>query len=162
MKFGGTNPWQFDFEAERDLFQSYIKKVLGDDFNTPKSSHSQALEANHDEFPSSGKAGGKQVRFSSGLPPTRQSRFGSDNEGRSLQTASLDRKMLQKGSASGNGFRRRQVSRLMSLQHGSHESGQTKDSVENGSVPTARRQSEPVTSSNVTTIGDIMLRYSCA
>ena len=146
-KFGGNNTWQFDYETERDVMLSYVKKVLDEDAS--EVSEGGAVSG-----------GGKHVRFSSGLPPTRQSRFGADNEGTDLQTASLDRRMLQKGSAAGNGFRRRQVSRLMSLQSppkGAQESGMI-EGVGNGSLPALRRQSEPVSSTSVTTIGNIMLR----
>ena len=61
-----------------------------------------------------------QVRFSSNLPPTRQSRFGP-NDGERVQFHSPNNATLAKGSVAETGFRRRQVSKLMNLQTDPHQ-----------------------------------------
>ncbi len=97
------------------------------------------------------------MSFSGGLPPSRQSRYGDDEE---VRPVSPDQRILQGGS--GRGFRRRQVSRLMSLQDNKKFSP-LDDSAEsviasNGSLPILRRHSADPGAMSVATIGDVMLR----
>ncbi len=96
------------------------------------------------------------MSFSGGLPPTRQSRYGDDEEVRSV---SPDQRLLQGGS--GRSFRRRQVSRLMSLQENKKPSllDNAESASLNGSLPVLRRYSADPGTVGVTTIGDVMLRY---
>ncbi len=72
---------------------------------------------------------------------------------------SPDQRLLQGGS--GRGFRRRQVSRLMSLQDGKRSSitdeGAESASL-NGRLPVARRHSTDPRNVGVATMGDVMLR----
>lgn len=71
---------------------------------------------------------------------------------------SPDQRLLQGGS--GRSFRRRQVSRLMSLQEGKKSSLLEDDesAFMNGSLPILRRHSADPGTVGVATIGDVMLR----
>jgi len=112
----------------------------------------------HDEESDEGeKQASKQVRFSSGLPPTRQSRYGPEDGEEGPEFSSLptlhqqnpDQSVLRKGSASSTGFRRRQVSRLMSLQEpvGHSES--------NGRISTSRQSA----ADKAFVMGGLQIRY---
>ena len=53
------------------------------------------------------------MRFAGGQPPSRQSRYGNDEDS---DISKYKDKALLKGSSISAGYRRRQVNRLMSLQ----------------------------------------------
>ena len=55
-----------------------------------------------------------KVRFAPGQPPSRQSRYGSQ-EDVDMPTRSVD-SQIRKGTAASPGYRRRQVNKLMSSQ----------------------------------------------
>lgn len=111
-----------------------------------------------------------QVRFSSNLPPTRQSRFGPEDEEDQQKMVSPENQQLLRGSAASHGFRsihtlllcvpvhtlanvnshycrRRQIHRLMSLQTDTR--GQRSPGKNEG-----RRLSDPLTP-----FTHILLRY---
>lgn len=101
------------------------------------------------------ESGVKQVRFSANMPSTRQSRFGTDEENSISSVSSVDQSVLRKGSATSAGFRRRQVTRLMSLQD---SSPREKERERHGSlpvIPNVDRQFE----GGVVTVGDVIIRW---
>lgn len=150
VRFGGTDPWEFDFDVEKKVMLKLLRDACKDGDRKLVNWDEVELsedEAFHDEDSDEGEryplSNGKQVRFSSGLPPTRQSRYGPENGEEGIEFSSLpnirqDQSMLRKGSASSSGFRKRQVSRLMSLQE--YPQGHSADSrEENGRVPVGRQ-----------------------
>ena len=97
----------------------------------------------------------KQVRFSSTSPPSRQSRYGGDEEDAySSLGGGNDQSLLKKGSATSQGFRRRQVTRLMSLQ----ESPEKEPKERNGSLPVLGLNREFESTEPGVPVGDIILR----
>ncbi len=121
-KFGGNDPWEFDFDVEKKAMLKLLREATRDSnrqiANRDEIELSETEEFHDEESDENGRGSSKQVRFSSGLPPTRQSRFGPENGEEGVEFSSLppDQSVLRRGSASSTGFRRRQVSRLMSLQ----------------------------------------------
>ena len=104
----------------------------------------------------------KQVRFSNSLPPSSQSRFGDVNgEDENISYNSLggpDQSLLKKGSATSLGFRRRQVTRLMSLQESPPpRAEQGRERQRNGSLPANNLEQEFSDASGVA-VGDVILR----
>ncbi|MCG8625224.1 MAG: hypothetical protein MJE68_24905, partial [Proteobacteria bacterium] len=97
-KYGGYDQWQFNFEVEHEKMMQLIDSyhdVAADDGDDPQDEGlgdddrltPVAEEEDDEEMIGGGggrreRGGGgrKQVRFSSGLPPTRQSRFGRQDE----------------------------------------------------------------------------------
>ena len=62
------------------------------------------------------------MRFAAGLPPTRQSRFGGEEEESVYRPCSPKEAQLLRGSAISPNYRRRQVNRLMNMQQSSVDS----------------------------------------
>ena len=91
----------------------------------------------------------KQVRFSPSIPPSRQSRYGPDDDESFVSIGGPDQSLLKTGSMSS--VRRRQVSRLMSLQETPREM-ESIGAQRNGSVPNLESTMETVS------VGDILLR----
>ena len=127
VKFGGNDPWEFDFDVEKKEMLKQLRNACKDTNKQLANVDVELSDAEefHDEESDEGeKQASKQVRFSSGLPPTRQSRYGPEDVEEGPEFSSLpslrhqnpDQSVLRKGSASSTGFRRRQVHRLMSLQ----------------------------------------------
>ena len=105
----------------------------------------------------------KQVRFSTNIPPSRQSRYGTEEEAsiNSLRS-SAEQSMLKKGTASSSGFRRRQVTRLMNSQENPREKeggGGGRERERNGVISSLDRSTDPP--GVMATIGDILVRYVC-
>lgn len=172
-KFGGNDPWEFNYEVEREIMLEMIRKI-------PKNTQSQsaveklvegsddglseeeALADEEEEDRISGDddvsrstSSSKQVRFSSGLPPSRQSRFGPEEDEEASSMYSMpphtDQTVLRRGSATTSGFRRRQVSRLMSLQE--TPQGRLPMKAMNGSVPVSRHSLD-----KTKVVGGVVLR----
>ena len=99
----------------------------------------------------------KQVRFSSSIPPSRQSQYGAEDEENSFG-GGQDQAVLRKGSATSTGFRRRQVTRLMSLQEDPRDKTPSLERERNGSLPINILE-RPGTSGGVVTVGDVTVRY---
>ena len=178
-KFGGNDTWEFDYVVEKERMYNLAlsanskqdEKETNDDLF-----QDDLLEEEEGESIQSKQAEGergRQVRFSAGLPPTRQSRFGPDDDVLETRSTSPEQQLLQKGSATSRGFRRRQVSRLMSLQDNKGQRSGTgiqrtvslmEDEGEepgtmNGGSPSIRRHSaDPSLRSSVATLGSVMLR----
>ena len=162
VKFGGSDPWEFDYDVEKKVMLKLMRdnckdsdKQLVNWDEVELSDTEEFHEEESDEGDRQASTNGKQVRFSSGLPPTRQSRYGPEDGEEGMEYSSLpslrhDQSVLRKGSASSSGFRRRQVSRLMSLQEPSH--GHTADREANGSVPGNRQTDKPLL------VGGVQLR----
>lgn len=186
-KFGGNDPWEYVYEVEKKIMLKQIREVAGE--TQPKATPAvtnhdhwsddddmrDILEEDETEDQDGDSGDGaqsvpsigpeeeslKQVRFSSGLPPSRQSRYGADDEEfYSISVASPEQASLKKGSATASGFRRRQVTKLMSLQE-SPRGGipATRDKEMNGSLPVSRSPRRSVDmAEGVTTVGDVLLR----
>ena len=180
VKFGGNDTWEFDYAVEKERLHNLALSA----FNKKKEKETNddlfqddILEEEEGESIQSQQAEeerGRQVRFSAGLPPTRQSRFGHDDDILEARSTSPEQQLLQKGSATSRGFRRRQVSRLMSLQESKDRRSGTgiqravtlmEDEGEepgamNGTPPSIRRHSaDPSLSGSVATLGSVMLRF---
>lgn len=179
-KFGGTDTWEFDYVVEKERIKNLAlsadcTRVKAEVTNNDELFPEDTIEDKSESFPGeqSVQQGGRQVRFSGGLPPTRQSRFGHDDEVVKTRPISPQQQVLQAGSATSHGFRRRQVSRLMSLQ----ETKDHKSKVEHSkslmdedeeeyssvtrSLPSQQSHMvDPSPDDSVATIGVVMLRYT--
>lgn len=100
VQFGGDDPYVYDFDSEYETLRSECEEVWERD---PLTSYEDEEEESL-----------KQVRFAPHQPPSRQSRYGSEEEDCDRRQ-SLDNQLM-KGSAISPGYRRRQVHRLISSQ----------------------------------------------
>lgn len=173
-KFGGLDTWEYVYEVERADMLKLIQEAeerkgaqseSGDDDTTglPQEEASavsdDAVKYDSDGAWSQEDVGAegnvKQVRFSSTSPPSRQSRYGGDEEENYSSIGGSDQSLLKKGSATSLGFRRRQVTRLMSLQ----ESPQEKEPRErNGSLPALGLEQQFESTEPEVSVGDVILR----
>lgn len=165
-KYGGSDTWEFVYEVERKNMLGLLEQAesqigaRSDDL-AKGSPHDEAVSEVSEGVGWSQDESVKQVRFSSNVPPTRQSRYGSDDEESFGNNVSgSDQSLLKKGSATALGFRRRQVTRLMSLQEqGSHDkepeveaTGRETRSLNGSILSTAELDSSTVA------VGDVILR----
>lgn len=176
-KFGGLDTWDYVYEVEREAMLKLLQEAeerkgaqseSGED-DTTELPQEEALAVSDDavKYDSEGASGTglsqeeegnvKQVRFSSTSPPSRQSRFGGDEEDSYCSVGGSDQSLLKKGSATSLGFRRRQVTRLMTLQ----ESSQEKEPREsNGSLPAVLGMEQQLESTEPgVSVGDVILRW---
>ena len=77
-----------------------------------------------------------QVRFAPGLPPTHQSRYGSEEEESLYRPRSPKEAQLLRGSAVSPNYRRRQVNRLINMQQTSLEQRNSPSQSPNHSLDT--------------------------
>ena len=167
-KFGGDDQWEFDYDVEKVEMLRLLREHGITDENEMKDIPDEVEENSYIQgaVETGGASGGqasegslKQVRFSSGLPPTRQSRYGNDDKDPYASLSNSEQSILNKGSAISSGFRRRQVSRLMSLQETPQEKGLFEVS-ESLPVGSPRRHSVPLEVESMA-VGDVMLRWVC-
>ncbi len=175
MRYGGTDPWEFDHEVEKEEMLRMIREVQGEtQLGAPPEDDTMDIPGQETGLEGPGSNGSaahhngangtmddgslKHVRFSSSIPPSRQSRYGTESEQNSFSsTGSPDQAALKKGSVTTTGFRRRQVTRLMSLQEEPRDSSPALE--RNGSLPINILE-RPGTAGGggVVTVGDVTVR----
>jgi hypothetical protein len=168
-KYGGQDTWEYVYEVERESMLKLLREAEERQGAQPESTGEDKIDLPHDEArpvnddaisegaydsqEDSGVEGNvKQVRFSPSSPPSRQSRYGGDEEDVYSSIVGSDQSLL-KGSATSHSFRRRQVTRLMSLQE-SPEKEELKE--RNRSALGIDRQFEAVEPG--VSVGNIILR----
>ena len=166
-KFGGNDPWVFNYDTEKaamtDLYQRSVMIAERDERPAGEADNvimSEEAVEDVDQSPVDvnepvgvSRDNSKQVRFSSGLPPTRQSRFGPDDCGSDTvygSSQSPDQAKLRRGSAPNFGFRRRQVSRLINLQEPPQSRWLPRET--NGELPISQQSFD-----NATVVGGALL-----
>lgn len=184
-KFGGLDTWEYVYEVERENLLKLLQQVnertgaqpearqpeAGVD-NMTALPEEEALAVSDDavKYDSDGDTGWsqeevgadgsvKQVRFSSNTPPSRQSRYGNDEEDSYGSIGGSDQSLLKKGSATSLGFRRRQVTRLMSLQESPQEPKEPRE--RNGSLPAGSLERQYESTGPGVAVGDVILRWVC-
>lgn len=176
-KFGGNDPWEFVYEVEKANMLKMMREVLDETQSEAGSEEGGSdevkdipgeeglevggEESQEEELGSEGSV--KQVRFSSNMPPVRNSRYADDEENvYNTPPAGSAQSVLRKGSATSSGFRKRQVTRLMSLQEDTRE----KEGVERissrergASLPVGSLQRQFESMEGGVAVGDVLLRY---
>lgn len=178
-KFGGLDTWEFVYEVEneemlkliresertgaREIAEDSMKELpqeapLAASSDTIKYDSDGACDTAWSQEDMGADENVKQVRFSANTPPSRQSRHGGDEEDAYSSIGGSDHSLLKKGSATSLGYRRRQVTRLMSLQENPREK-EVPMRERNGSLPTESLEREFESTGPGVAVGDIVLRW---
>lgn len=146
---------------EKDSIQKLL--LQADDYGRAGDENREDKRMASDDFAQNGSKAGwgqdealdgsmKQVRFSPSMPPSRQSRYGPDDD-EYTSIGGSDQSLLTGSTSS---FRRRQVSRLMSLQETPREM-ESVGSQRNDSVSNLESVVEALV--EAVAVGDVLLRW---
>lgn len=176
-KFGGLDTWEYVYEVERENLLKLLQQVTGRTGAQPELAEDSMKDLPQEEPLAASNNGAKydsegtfdtgeispdgsvkQVRFSSNTPPSRQSRFGGDEDDTYSSLGGSDHSLLKKGSATALGYRRRQVTRLMSLQESPREK-ELPQKERNGSLPAGSLDRQFEATGPGVAVGDVILRW---
>lgn len=146
--FGGVDDWTFDAvtfkeELRKEHDSVWLRDPLGVSPDEGIEVEEEEEEDGEGEGLKESDPGPRQVRFASGQSPTRQSRYGTDEDAEyysQRSTSSLEPQLLR-GTASSPGYRRRQVTKLINSSQLSpeHSWPRSTSSIDYGDLPSYRK-----------------------